>query len=248
MIRLEGMQVNNFNFKNQLVRVIERNGQAYFVGNDVAKALGYSSYRHAVMNHVDNDDKLRVHFEHAGQLRMMMFINESGVFALIFGSKLPEAKKFKHWVTSDVLPSIFHTGGYQMKPMTPTQKIAYLASNTSKAFKQVNQGLAKNTNDIHFLKKNMPLNHAQKYRLMHMEHHIVTQQLGGYKSNAYNKYSRKAFSQGWRDFKNHFQLTRYDELPNAEFDDGISFLRSWHLSGNLLENVKSANSQTELRV
>lgn len=87
-------------------------GQVGFVGNDVAKVLGYSNYRNAIANHVDGEDKLRTQIEYAGQKRDVTFINESGLYSLILSSKLPQAREFKHWVTSEVLPQIRRTGGY----------------------------------------------------------------------------------------------------------------------------------------
>lgn len=101
-----------FNFKGQRVRTVTINNEPYFVGNDVATILGYSNYRNAVVNHVDKEDKLRTQIEYAGQNRNMTVINESGLYSLILGSKLPTAKEFKHWVTSEVLPSIRKHGAY----------------------------------------------------------------------------------------------------------------------------------------
>ncbi|WP_278777962.1 BRO family protein, partial [Limosilactobacillus vaginalis] len=106
-----------FNFKGQRVRTVTINNEPYFVGNDVATILGYSNYRNAVVNHVDKEDKLRTQIEYAGQNRNMTVINESGLYSLILGSKLPTAKEFKHWVTSEVLPSIRKHGAY-MTPQT----------------------------------------------------------------------------------------------------------------------------------
>ena len=106
-----------FNFHEQQVRTVTINNEPYFVGNDVATILGYSNYRNAVVNHVDKEDKLRTKIEYAGQNRNMTVINESGLYSLILGSKLPTAKEFKHWVTSEVLPSIRKHGAY-MTPQT----------------------------------------------------------------------------------------------------------------------------------
>ena len=90
------------------------NNETYFVGNDVAKALGYSNYKKAVPTHVSDDDKLRTQIGYAGQKREVTVINESGLYALIFGSKLESAERFKHWVTSEVLPTLRKTGSYGM--------------------------------------------------------------------------------------------------------------------------------------
>lgn len=97
------------------VRTIIKNGEPYFVGKDVASILGYTAERNAIAAHVDEEDKLTHRFSASGQNREMTIINESGLYSLILSSKLPAAKKFKRWVTSEVLPSIRKTGGYNVK-------------------------------------------------------------------------------------------------------------------------------------
>lgn len=110
---MENIQVfNNSEFGD--IRTIQLNNETYFVGNDVAKALGYSNYKKAVPTHVSDDDKLRTQIGYAGQKREVTVINESGLYALIFGSKLESAERFKHWVTSEVLPTLRKTGSYGM--------------------------------------------------------------------------------------------------------------------------------------
>ena len=94
------------------IRGVVINGEPWFVGKDVAAALGYSAARNAIAAHVDSEDKLTHRISASGQMRDVTVINESGVYALIFGSKLDNAKRFKHWVTHEVLPSIRKTGGY----------------------------------------------------------------------------------------------------------------------------------------
>lgn len=94
------------------IRTIEKDGQVWFIGNDVAEALGYSNIRKAVPDHVDEEDKLRTQIRYAGQTREVTVINESGLYSLILSSKLPTAKQFKRWVTSEVLPTIRKHGGY----------------------------------------------------------------------------------------------------------------------------------------
>ena len=84
----------------------------FFVGKDVAKVLGYINTRDALRQHVDNEDKLESQITTSGQRRNIIFINESGLYSLVLSSKLPSAKAFKRWVTSEVLPQIRRTGGY----------------------------------------------------------------------------------------------------------------------------------------
>lgn len=109
------------------VRSLMIGDEPWFVGKDVAEALGYSKARNAISTHVSNDDKKVAPIQGSpGGTQNMTIINESGVYALIFGSKLGSAKRFKHWVTSEVLPSIRKTGSYFM-PKTNSEKIKLIA-------------------------------------------------------------------------------------------------------------------------
>ena len=110
--RMMKMEIQTFNFENQQVRTIEIENKPYFVGKDVATILGYKDTSDALKKHVDEDDKLTRRFADSGQGRNMYIINESGLYSLILSSKLPNAKKFKRWVTSEVLPAIRKHGGY----------------------------------------------------------------------------------------------------------------------------------------
>ena len=92
--------------------VMEKDGEFFFIGKEVAEKLGYANTRDALVRHVDTDDKADVVFHDGRQRRNMVSINESGLYALILSSKLPQAKEFKRWVTTEVLPSIRKNGGY----------------------------------------------------------------------------------------------------------------------------------------
>ena len=114
----ELMVFNNAEFGK--IRTIEINGEPWFVGKDVASALGYAKPRNAIATHVDEEDKKDAPIQgDLGGTQEMTIINESGVYALIFGSKLPNAKKFKHWVTSEILPTIRKTGTYLIAQHKP---------------------------------------------------------------------------------------------------------------------------------
>lgn len=97
------------------IRSIMIDSDPWFVGKDVAAALGYGDTDQALRKHVDTEDRLTRRFNGSGQNRLMTVINESGLYALIFGSKLDSAKRFKRWVTSEVLPAIRKTGGYSVQ-------------------------------------------------------------------------------------------------------------------------------------
>ena len=101
------------------IRAIEKDGGPWFVGKDVAKALGYGegkSSPNAVANHVDDEDKGVIKMMTLGGEQNVTIINESGLYSLVISSKLPSAKKFKHWVTAEVLPSIRRHGAYATAP------------------------------------------------------------------------------------------------------------------------------------
>ena len=104
------------------IRVVQVEGEPWFVGKDVAVSLGYERPTDTVRKHVDNEDRGVAKIETPSGAQEMTIINESGLYSLILSSKLPGAKKFKRWVTSEVLPSIRKTGGYSMDEITESQK------------------------------------------------------------------------------------------------------------------------------
>lgn len=116
-------------FKNQefgSVRTLVINSEPWFIGKDVADVLGYKNQRDAISKHVDSEDKNTVAI-HDGITRgnpNQTIINESGLYSLIFGSKLESAQKFKRWVTSEVLPALRKTGQYQVKELSGQELMA----------------------------------------------------------------------------------------------------------------------------
>lgn len=117
-------EVQLFNFENHEVRSLLINDEPYFVGKDVADVLGYADTNQAIRKHVDNEDRLTRRFDGTGQSRDMTIINESGLYSLVLSSKLPSAKKFKRWVTSEVLPALRKTGQYQVKELSGSELMA----------------------------------------------------------------------------------------------------------------------------
>lgn len=116
-------------FKNQefgSVRTLVINSEPWFVGRDVAEVLGYKKPENAIANHVDDDDKTTTLIQGIGSnyKSKTMIINESGLYCLVLSSKLPSAKKFKRWVTSEVLPTLRKTGQYQVKELSGQELMA----------------------------------------------------------------------------------------------------------------------------
>lgn len=112
---------SNTEFGN--IRTMMIDFEPWFVGKDIATALGYKDTADAISRHVDEEDKLTRCFADSGQNRNMFIINESGLYSLILSSKLPNAKKFKRWVTSEVLPAIRKNGYYSIEPIEPMERI-----------------------------------------------------------------------------------------------------------------------------
>lgn len=117
-------EVQLFNFENHEVRSLLINSEPWFVGKDVADVLGYKNTKDALAKHVDDEDKLGSQIATSGQNRNMTIINESGLYSLVLSSKLPSAKKFKRWVTSEVLPALRKTGQYQVKELSGQELMA----------------------------------------------------------------------------------------------------------------------------
>ena len=121
-------EVQLFNFENHEVRSLLLNNEPWFVGKDVADVLGYSNSRKAMADHVDDEDKevltsRNVTLENIPN-RGITVVNESGLYSLILSSKLPSTKKFKRWVTSEVLPALRKTGQYQVKELSGSELMA----------------------------------------------------------------------------------------------------------------------------
>lgn len=128
-----------FNFKGQEVRTVTIDNEPYFVGKDVAEILGYSNSRKALADHVDDEDKtdgvtIR---DTMGRIQNPVVINESGLYSLILSSKLPQAKEFKRWVTTEVLPAIRKHGMYAIDHLLDNPDIAIAAFEKLKEERQL---------------------------------------------------------------------------------------------------------------
>ena len=120
------MQAINFSFENHAVRTLGSPELPLFVALDVCGALGYIKARNAIAQHVDPEDIVKAEIETNGGRQTVNCVNESGLYALIFGSKLESAKRFKRWVTSEVLPEIRKTGRYELPRETISTEQQYL--------------------------------------------------------------------------------------------------------------------------
>ena len=171
------------------IRTVTIENEPWFVGKDVAEALGYSNASKAVSTHVGEEDRILKVLEADSQNGNVVktqtaLINESGLYALIFGSKLESAKRFKHWVTSEVLPAIRKTGSYQ-KPMTTDQKIQLLAQGNV----ELTEKIDKVDKDLQEFKADMPLLALECQRITRAKNQKVVPLMGGKNAPAYKNKS-----------------------------------------------------------
>ncbi|MCM1223952.1 MAG: ORF6C domain-containing protein [Lachnospiraceae bacterium] len=217
------------------IRTVQLNGETYFVGKDLAEALGYANPKNAVPAHVDEEDKLNTQIEYAGQRREITVVNESGLYALIFGSKLKSAKEFKHWVTSEVLPTIRKTGGYQQKKMAPEEMM------------RVQLGMIDDHESrIENLENNMTIDYGQQRVLENTVAKTVIDVLGGKQSNAYKEISKKVFAECNRDLKNHFNVNSRNDVPKIRFDEAVEYAKAWRPCTNTMLLIRDCNAQINI--
>jgi prophage antirepressor-like protein len=134
------------------VRTIVINHEPWLIGRDIADVLGYSNTRKAIADHVDDEDRGVTKCDTLGGRQEMTIINESGFYSLVMGSKLPTAKRFKRWVTSEVLPSIRKTGHYNVKPIDQSKQMraeAMLNNSQTRKAKLLYQIATSTTNELY---------------------------------------------------------------------------------------------------
>ena len=213
------------------IRTVTIDNEPWFVGKDVATALGYKNTADAIGKHVDVDDKLLSQIAIAGQRRDVAVINESGVYALIFGSKLESAKRFKHWVTAEVLPSIRKTGSYQ-KPMSIAEQIQLLAL-----------GNQNHEERIEKLENTMTIDYGQQKYIGDLVSSVVIAHLGGKESNVYKEIGKKVFAECNRDIKTYFDVNARNNIPKLRFTEATEYVKNWHPCTNTVMCIRDCNAQ-----
>ena len=211
-------EVQVFNFEQNEVRTVLIKNEAWFVGKDVATVLGYKNTKDALLKHVDDEDKLGSRITTSGQAREMVAINESGVYSLIFGSKLDSAKRFKKWVTSEVLPSIRRTGGYKIDRSDMTDILV-------KAISSMNER-------IHDL-ENITITSGQEKAFNNIKKQRIIWVIGG--TYRYKELSRTISRAIMRDVFTTYGISRLDELKSKDFDEAYNFVKKWEPQGELVK-------------
>ena len=218
------------------VRTVVIDGEPWFVGKDVAECLGYTNPSKALADHVDDDDKLNNKTLSSLGQRGGWLINESGMYALIFGSKLEKAREFKRWVTSEVLPTLRKTGHYEVAAdQSVNQLLAEFGDFKVTYVQQMvefKDALEKQTKAFDKSISNMTLSTSQQNKVHRAVKDRVGSLLGGAHSDLYKEKSRMYFANLWNDLKAEFECgSRWQDLNPAYMEEAMSWIRYWNYEG-----------------
>lgn len=217
------------------IRTVNINGEPWLVGKDVAEALGYTNPQKAIRVHVLEEDRGVNEMDTPSGRQKLVIINESGLYALIFGSKLDSAQRFKHWVTSEVLPTIRKTGGYQ-KPLTQQEMM------------RIQLGMIDDHESrIENLENNMTIDYGQQMILQDAVNKTVVECLGGKGSEAYREISKKVFAECNRDLKHRFQVNARNNVPKLRFEEAVEYAKNWRPCTNTQIMIKDCNAQARMQ-
>lgn len=230
-----------FNFHGQEVRTLTIDDEPWFVGKDVADILGYQNGSRDINRHVDEEDRQNYQNGTFGN-RGVTVINESGLYSLILSSKLPQAKEFKRWVTSEVLPAIRKQGGFIREDL---DEDAFIALFTGQ--KKLREQQATILEDIDYLKSEQPIHPSYAQSLLKKRKARVVACLGGIDSPAYadKTFAQSVFRQAEIDFKDHFNISRYDLLPKKFAEAALAYWMTWEPSTNTKMKIMKLNSFDE---
>lgn len=231
------------------VRTVTINDEPWFVGKDIAMALGYAKPENAIATHVNDEDKTSTLIQGSGSnyKSKAILINESGLYALIFGSKLESAKRFKHWVTSEVLPTLRKTGTYEMPNM----------STEMKAILMIDQKQVKMEQRMDRLEYDIPLYGSEADELSNHVKRKGVSVLGGKQSEAYkdteirSKVYRDIYDQVKREFGIYDDSGRpqsYKALKRKYIADAHELIDCYEVPTYLEELISEANSQINLGI
>lgn len=225
------------------IRTVEIDGEAWFVGKDIAEVLGYVDPNKAIAMHVDEEDKLNDKTASSLGQRGGWFINESGLYSLILSSNMPNAKRFKKWVTSEVLPAIRKNGSYNM-PISTNDKIMLLAQ----GHMELQQEVDSIKKDMENLKMDLPILPVEEDRITSAVKRKGLAVMGGKTSNVYRDKSirRKVYQGIYANLKYNFQIKTYRALKRSQVDKAIEIINNYQPPYILAEQIDAANAQQTL--
>ncbi|UBH10633.1 BRO family protein [Macrococcus armenti] len=221
-----------FNFEQLPVRTLEVDGDPYFVGKDVAEILGYKNGSRDINRHVDEEDRMvqvLPQYQNGTLVSKTILINESGLYSMIFGSKLESAKRFKRWITSEVLPTLRKTGSYQVKPLTTQEQIQLIAQGNNELVERVEA-----------IETSIPVFPGESKHI----HQTVKRKATEVMKNQFNgipisKISRKVYSALYRSLYTAFNVPNYQSIPRGKYEDAIRFIETWQLQSEVAYQIEA---------
>lgn len=235
-------ELQTFNFEELPIRTMNVDGEPYFIGKDVAEVLGYKDVSSAVSKHVDDEDKTTLLIQQDGSnyKSRTTLINESGLYSLIFSSKLESAKRFKRWVTSEVLPTLRKTGTYQV-PDNPMDALKLMFQAQEETKEEINSVKA----DVIDLKENQKLDSG--------EYGLVTRTVNqrvAYIRQIHGLPNKKEINTPlYKDINNDIHVmtgikTR-TQLKQKHFNDVLDMIANWFPSQSTMYVVKQLEMKFE---
>ena len=227
-----------FNYQSHEVRTVEQDGEPWFVLKDVCKVLGLTTPAR-VAERLDSDEVSLTHLtDSMGRQQETTVINESGLYNVILRSDKPEAKPFRKWVTSEVLPSIRKTGSYTMPKLSKEMQALFLLDDRTQ----------KQEARLTALENTMTVDYSQQQTLKKAVGRVVVEALGGKSAPAYNDphVRGKLFSECNRDVQDWFRVNSVCNVPRKDFTQAVEYIQRWKPSTNSVMLIQQTNAQTSL--
>lgn len=227
-----------FHYKSSEVRTVELNGEPWFVLKDVCAVLGISNHKMTAQRLDADEVSLTDLTDSMGRQQETTVINESGLYNVILRSDKPEAKPFRKWVTSEVLPSIRKTGGYRMPKLSKEMQALFLLDDRTQ----------KQEARLTALENTMTVDYSQQQTLKKAVGRVVVEALGGKSAPAYNDphVRGKLFSECNRDVQDWFRVNSVCNVPRKDFTQAVEYIQRWKPSTNSVMLIQQTNAQTGL--
>lgn len=227
-----------FHYKSSEVRTVELNGEPWFALKDVCAVLGISNHKMTAQRLDADEVSLTDLTDSMGRQQETTVINESGLYNVILRSDKPEAKPFRKWVTSEVLPSIRKTGSYTMPKLSKEMQALFLLDDRTQ----------KQEARLTALENTMTVDYSQQQTLKKAVGRVVVEALGGKAAPAYNDphVRGKLFSECNRDVQDWFRVNSVCNVPRKDFTQAVEYIQRWKPSTNSVMLIQQTNAQTSL--
>lgn len=225
-----------FHYKSSEVRTVELNGEPWFALKDVCAVLGISNHKMTAQRLDADEVSLTDLTDSMGRQQETTVINESGLYNVILRSDKPEAKPFRKWVTSEVLPSIRKTGSYTMPKLSKEMQALFLLDDRTQ----------KQEARLTALENTMTVDYGQQQTLKKAVGRVVVEALGGKTAPAYNDphVRGKLFSECNRDVQDWFQVNSVCNVPRKDFTQAVEYIQRWKPSTNSVMLIQQTNAQS----